>query len=136
MVARMNNNSLGDMLIRIKNASRARHRSLEVPYSLFGEKLAYLLKEKGYLGKVRVEGETPAQKYLKIDLKYQGKKAVINDLRQISKPGLRRYLKIKEMARWRRRTPSLVVLSTPKGLMSLKEARKKNIGGELLCEVW
>lgn len=129
------NNSIGDILIRIKNASLSRHLSLEVPYSSVGVKLAALLLEKGYLEKVTVEGKEPKRK-IKIDLKYSGKKPAIADLRQISKPSLRRYIRIKDLSRLRRSGRSLVVLSTPKGLMSLGDAKKQNIGGELLCEVW
>jgi len=129
------NNSIGDILIRIKNASLSRHLSLEVPYSSIGAKLAALLLEKGYLEKVTVEGKEPKRK-IKIDLKYSGKKPAIADLRQISKPSLRRYIRIKDLSRLRRSGRSLVVLSTPKGLMSLGDAKKQNIGGELLCEVW
>ena len=123
------------MLIRIKNAALARHRSLMVPYSSLKERLGKILVEAGYLEKIKVCQEK-GQKWLEIDLKYQGRKAVLDNLRQISKPGNRRFLKAEKMAGFRRRGPGIVILSTSGGLMSLEEAQKRNLGGELLCEVW
>lgn len=123
-------------MIRIKNASLAKHLSLDLPYSVFGEKLAQFLLKKDYLGKVAVAGEKPSQKLLNIGLKYRNKRPAISQARQISKPGRRVYLKVGEMPAHRRRGPGMVVISTSKGLMSLEEARKAKIGGELLCEIW
>lgn len=127
---------IGDMLIRIKNAYLVRQKSLDMPYSSFKESLAKLLVKEGYLEKVSVLGREPAQKKLQIDLKYHGKKGALSGLKKISKPGLRIYVGVEEIPARRRGKFGLVVLSTPQGLMGGKEAKKKNLGGELLCEVW
>lgn len=124
---------LGDMLIRIKNASRAGHRSLEVPSSSLVQRVAQFLAKEDYLEGVSVDQD---KRKLKIELKYEGKRPIISDLRQFSKPGLRRFVKVRDLAKLGKSGASLVILSTPEGLMSLKEARKKKLGGELLCEVW
>ncbi|MDP3954780.1 MAG: 30S ribosomal protein S8 [bacterium] len=129
------NNKVSDMLIRIKNASMARHQSLELPYSTLAEDLAKLLLKNNYLERVKVEGKGVDQR-IKIELKYKGKKSAITDLRQLSKPGLRRYLKAKEIVSLRRSGPGIVVLSTPQGLLTNFEARAKNTGGEILFEIW
>ncbi len=123
------------MLIRMKNAALARHHDLDVPYSSLKERLGKILVEKGYLEKIKMS-EKKGQQWLELNLKYKGRKAVLDDLRQISKPGNRRFLKAQELAGFRRRGPGIVVLSTSQGLMTIQEAKKKNLGGELLCEVW
>lgn len=130
------NNSVGDMLIRIKNAYLSRHKNLELPYSRFRETLAKILLKEGYLEKVSLKGKEPAQKTLKIDLKYQGKKAALRDIKQISKPGLKVYIQARDIWRLERGGFELAVISTPKGLMTHLEAKKKNLGGELICQVW
>ncbi|MDO8551595.1 MAG: 30S ribosomal protein S8 [bacterium] len=129
------NYPIGDMLIRIKNASQARHVSVEVPFSGFGERMAKFLVQEGYLGEVQVEGDGKNRK-IKMGLKYLGKNAMVNRVKQISKPGLRKYYKTKDLNGFRQSSDSLVILSTPQGLTTLKEARKKKVGGELLFEIW
>jgi len=128
-------NLTGDMLIRIKNAYFARHPKLEVPYSSLSERLAKILEKEGYLKGVKIVDQDKKLKSLELELKYEGKKAVLNGLRQISKPGLRRYISLKDL-NTHRRGVNLVILSTPKGLLSGKEAKKEKVGGELLVEVW
>lgn len=127
---------IGDMLIRIKNAYLARHKSLEFPYSSLKENLAKILMQEGFLGGLSVTGRSPGQKSLQLELKYKGKKATMSGLREISKPGLRVYVPAREIPLSRRGSSGLVILSTPRGLMTGGEAKKKNLGGELLCEVW
>lgn len=129
------NNKVSDMLIRIKNASMARHQGLELSYSTLAEALARILLKNKYLESVKVEGEG-VNRRINIELKYKGKKSAITDLKQLSKPGLRRYLKAKEIAGLRRSGPGIVVLSTPQGLLTNFEARSKNTGGEILFEIW
>ena len=106
---------------------------VELPHSRIKESIAQILKQEGYLAEVSVEGK-PLKK-LKLKLKYQGKKNVIEGLRRISKPGLRHYVGSTEMPRVLNGM-GVAVISTSEGLMTDTQARRKNIGGELLCYVW
>ena len=121
------------MLTRIRNAHRALLPIAEVPHSKMKESLASILKREGYIHDFAVEGQTP--KTIKLKLKYQGKKSVIEGLRRISTPGLRRYVGATDIPRVRGGL-GVAVLSTSEGMMSGNQARKKNIGGELVCYVW
>jgi small subunit ribosomal protein S8 len=124
---------ISDMLTRIRNAGRALLPNVEMPYSGIKENIANILKKEGYIAEVAVEGK--AIKTIKLKLKYQGKKTVIEGLRRISKPGLRHYVGATDIPRVRAGM-GIAVVSTPEGVMTGAEARKKNIGGELLCYVW
>lgn len=124
---------IADMLARIRNAQRALQPEVAVPHSKLKESIARLLKKEGYLTDVTVEGQ--AVKTLKLKLKYQGKKGVIEGLRRISKPGLRRYVGVDEIPRVRGGL-GVAILSTPAGVMTGAQARKHRVGGELLCTVW
>jgi small subunit ribosomal protein S8 len=124
---------ISDMLTRIRNAGCALLPTVEMPHSRMKESLAKILKQEGYIAEVAVEGKPI--KTLKLQLKYQGKKNVIEGLRRISKPGLRHYVGATEIPRVRAGM-GIAVVSTPEGVMTGTEARKKNIGGELLCYVW
>ncbi|MGA3164410.1 MAG: 30S ribosomal protein S8 [Verrucomicrobiota bacterium] len=124
---------ISDMLTRIRNAGRALLPTVEMPHSRMKESLANILKKEGYVADVSVDGKTI--KKLKIQLKYQGKKSVIEGLRRISKPGLRRYVGATEIPRVLGGM-GVSVISTPEGVMTGTQARKKNLGGELLCHIW
>jgi len=124
---------IADMLTRIRNAGRALLPTVEMPHSRMKESLANILKKEGYVADVAVDGKTI--KKLKIQLKYQGKKNVIEGLRRISKPGLRHYVGATEIPRVLGGM-GVSVISTPEGVMTGTQARKKNLGGELLCYVW
>ena len=124
---------ISDMLTRIRNAHRALLPALELPHSKVKESVAGILKKEGYLADVTVEGK-PLKK-LKLKLKYQGKKGVIEGLRRVSSPGLRRYVGATEIPRVRGGLGTAIV-STSQGVMSGTQARKNNLGGELLCYVW
>jgi small subunit ribosomal protein S8 len=124
---------ISDMLTRIRNAHRALLPTLEVPHSKLKESIATILKKEGYLAEVSVEGR-PLKK-LKLKLKYQGKKGVIEGLQRVSSPGLRRYVGATEIPRVRGGLGTAIV-STSQGVMSGVQARKNNLGGELLCYVW
>jgi len=124
---------ISDMLARIRNANRALLPTVEMPHSKMKESIAGILKDEGYIADFGVEGKIP--KTIKIKLKYQGKKSVIEGLRRISTPGLRRYSGSTEIPRVRGGL-GVAVLSTSEGIMTGTQARKKNIGGELLCYVW
>src|SRR5580765_2368514 len=127
------NDPISDMLARIRNANLALLPAVEMPHSKMKESIATILKREGYISDFAVEGKVP--KTMKMKLKYQGKKSVIEGLRRISTPGLRRYVGASEIPRVRGGL-GVAVVSTSEGLMTDTQARKKNIGGELLCYVW
>jgi small subunit ribosomal protein S8 len=124
---------IADMLTCIRNGGRALLPVVELPYSRIKESVAKILKSEGYVHDVAVEGDT--RKKIKIRLKYTGKKSVIEGLKRVSTPGLRRYVGATEIPRVRGGL-GVAVVSTSAGLMTDTQARKKNLGGELLCYVW
>jgi small subunit ribosomal protein S8 len=124
---------ISDMLTRLRNAGRALQPVIELPHSRIKESVAKILKTEGYVTDVAVEGNTP--KKIKIRLKYDGKKNVIEGMKRVSKPGLRKYVGATEIPRVRGGL-GVAVVSTSEGLMTDVQARKKNIGGELLCYIW
>jgi small subunit ribosomal protein S8 len=127
------NDPISDMLTRIRNANRALLPSVDVPHSRMKESIAGILKREGYINDFAVEGQLP--RVIKLRLKYQGKKSVIEGLRRISTPGLRRYVGSTDIPRVRGGL-GVAVLSTSEGIMTGNQARKKNLGGELVCYVW
>src|SRR5215831_17631452 len=124
---------ISDMLARIRNANRALLPGVEIPHSKIKESIAGILKREGYIHDFAVEGKVP--KNIKLKLKYQGKRSVIEGLRRISTPGLRRYVGSTDIPRVRGGM-GVAVLSTSEGIMTGNQARKKNLGGELVCYVW
>lgn len=124
---------ISDMLTRIRNAHAALLPAVEIPHSRIKTDIAQILKKEGYINDVAVEGK--AVKTIKLKLKYNGKKGTIDGLRRISTPGLRRYVGATEIPRVRGGL-GIAIVSTPQGVMSCHEARKKNVGGELVCYVW
>jgi len=124
---------ISDMLTRLRNGGRALQPQVELPHSRLKENIATILKSEGYISEVAVEGKVI--KRIKIRLKYNGKKNVIEGLKRISKPGLRKYVGATEIPRVRGGL-GVAVISTPEGVMTGTQARKKNLGGELLCYVW
>jgi small subunit ribosomal protein S8 len=124
---------IADMLTRIRNAQRASLPAVEMPHSKMKESIAHILKREGYVGDIAVEGK-PAKK-LSMKLKYQGRRGVIEGLRRISKPGLRNYVGATDIPRVRGGL-GIAIVSTPEGIMTGIQARKKNLGGELVCFVW
>lgn len=127
------NDPISDMLTRIRNAHRALLPSVDVPHSRMKESIAGILKREGYINDFAVAGQVP--KVITLRLKYQGKKSVIEGLRRISTPGLRRYVGSTDIPRVRGGL-GVAVLSTSEGIMTGNQARKKNLGGELVCYVW
>jgi small subunit ribosomal protein S8 len=128
---------IADLLTRIRNAILAGHKVVEAPASNLKKEVARILFEKGYiLGYKVIEGEN-VQPTLKIALKYnpKNKKPAIKSIQRISRPGLRKYVGADEMPRVLNGL-GVAILSTSKGLMTDKEARKENIGGEVLCYVY
>lgn len=124
---------ISDMLTRIRNAHHALLPTVELPHSKVKESIAGILKKEGYISDVSVDGKEV--KKIKLKLKYQGKKGVIEGLRRVSTPGLRRYVGSTEIPRVRGGLGTAIV-STSQGVMSGTQARKNNLGGELLCYVW
>ena len=125
---------IADLLTRIRNASDALLPSVEIPHSKMKESIAQVLKREGYVSDVAVEGGVAAKK-IKVKLKYEGRKSVIDGLKRVSTPGLRRYVGSEEIPRVRNGMGT-AILSTPSGIMTGNEARRQNLGGELLCYVW
>jgi small subunit ribosomal protein S8 len=127
------NDPISDMLTRIRNANRALLPNVELPHSRIKESIAGILKREGYIADFTVEGKLP--RTIKLKLKYQGKKSIIEGLRRVSTPGLRRYVGATKIPRVRGGL-GVAVLSTSEGLVTDVQARKRNLGGELICYVW
>ena len=127
------NDPIADFLTRIRNALQAKLPVVNAPHSRAKESLARILKEQGYISGYSIDGDK--LKTLKVKLKYQGRKAVIAGLKRISKPGLRHYAGAREIPRVLGGL-GVAIVSTSRGLMSGDEARKRNVGGEVLCYVW
>jgi len=128
---------IADLLTRVRNATMAGHKVVEIPASGLKKEIARILYEKGFILSYKVvEGET-AQGVLKIALKYnpKNKKPAIKEIQRVSRPGLRHYVAADEMPRILNGL-GIAIISTSRGLMTDKEARKENIGGEVLCYVY
>lgn len=122
------------MLTRLRNANQALLPDVEVSHSKLKESIANILKREGYLAEVSVEGQTTSKK-LKLKLKYNGRKGVIAGLKRVSKPGLRRYVGSTEIPRVLNGM-GISIVSTPRGIMTGNDAKKHNVGGELVAFVW
>ncbi len=125
---------ISDMLTRIRNANQALLTDVQLSHSRMKESIAKILKREGYIADCAVEGAA-AKKTLKLKLKYQGRKGVITGLRRVSTPGLRRYVGATEVPRVLGGL-GVSILSTPRGVVTGTEARKLNVGGEVLCYIW
>ena len=125
---------IADMLTRIRNANQQRHDEVVVPCSKLKVELAKILKNEGFINDFKVEGEGVI-KNIVITLKYKGNDRVITGLKRVSKPGLRQYAKVNEIPKVLNGL-GIVVLSTSQGLMTDKEARAKQVGGEVLAYIW
>jgi small subunit ribosomal protein S8 len=126
---------VADMLTRIRNGIMARHESVVVPASRLKAAIARILKEEGFIKDVEILKDTP-QRTLKIYLSYTGnKEPVLTGLRRVSKPGLRVYAKGREMPRVLGGL-GVAIVSTPRGIMTAQQARRLNVGGEVICYVW
>ena len=127
--------TIADMLTRIRNASSAKHDSVDVPASKVKKSIAQILLDEGYIASFTVE-EDGKQGVIHITLKYgQNKSQIITGIRRISKPGLRIYTNVEDMPKVMKGL-GIAILSTSKGIMTDKEARKANVGGEVLAYVW
>ena len=126
---------LADMLTRIRNANTAMHDDVSMPSSKLKEALAVVLHREGYIAGFRVSPNGTAAKTLTIDMKYVDRKRVISGVRRVSTPGLRVYAKAEDIPRVLGGL-GVAVVSTSKGLMTDRDARKAKIGGEVVCYVW
>ncbi|MDF2954342.1 MAG: Ribosomal protein S8 [Thermodesulfobacterium sp.] len=126
---------IADMLIRIKNALMARHKSVTVPASKIKLEIARILKEEGYIEDYEYIKEEPQPK-IKINLKYdENKRPVIAGVKRVSKPGRRIYRGYRDLPKVLNGF-GIAIISTSQGIMTDHEARKRKIGGEILCEIW
>ena len=127
--------TIGDFLTRVRNAIKANHRIVEVPASGLKKEITKILKDKGYILDYKVE-ENPVQDKIKIALKYHPatKQSAIRKLQRASRPGLRKFSSVEDMPRVLSGL-GIAIVSTSKGVMTDKEARKMNVGGEVICYV-
>ncbi len=131
----MNTDPIADMLTRIRNANMVSHKEIELPSSKLKVELAKLLKEEGYITDYSIK-EAGKFKVLNVVLKYDSQnKPVITNLQRVSKPGLRTYSKAKNLPQVLGGM-GIAVVSTSKGLLTDRKARKENVGGEVVCYVW
>ncbi|TDV24235.1 small subunit ribosomal protein S8 [Mycoplasmopsis mustelae] len=125
---------ISDLVVRIKNANARKHKTVAIPYSTKKEAIVKLFESEGYIASYVVEGELTT-KQIVVTLKYKKGQSAIVGIKRVSKPGLRVYVKSTEI-------PSIisgygtVIISTSKGLMTGKEARKANVGGEIVAYIW
>ena len=125
---------VADMLSRIRNACAAGQRRVEVPTSRLKAEVARILHDNHYIAGYKImEGD--GQSTLRIALRYHNEQSVIREMKRMSSPGLRRYVKCREIPRIKNGL-GMAIVSTPKGLMSDSQARAANLGGELLAVVW
>lgn len=127
---------ISDMLTRIRNATMARHERVSVPASRLKRAVAEILASEGYVSSVQTESGDDGRESLTLVLKYgRDRSPVIEGIRRVSRPGRRVYVACDDIAKVRSGL-GISVLSTSRGVMSDREARKQGVGGELLCEVW
>ncbi|WAM01451.1 30S ribosomal protein S8 [Mycoplasmopsis felis] len=124
---------ISDLVVRIKNANARKHKTVSIPYSVKKEAIIKLIENEGYIASYSVEGQI--QKKISSYIKIQKNQPAIVGIKRVSKPGLRVYVKSEEI-------PSIisgygtVIISTSKGLITGKEARKENVGGEIIAYIW
>ena len=125
---------IADMLTRIRNANNAKHETVDIPASNMKKAIADILVNEGYISSYTVV-EDGKQGIISVTLKYIGKQNVLQGLRRVSKPGLRIYAGAEDMPKVMNGL-GIAIVSTSKGIMTDKQARKENVGGEILAFVW
>ncbi len=125
---------IADMLTRIRNANTGRHLTVDIPCSKVKQAIANILVEEGFVASQEIVGEAGKQS-IRLTLKYENKTRVLQGLKRISKPGLRIYANNEELPRVLNGL-GIAVISTSKGIMTDKHARKSNLGGEVLAYIW
>lgn len=127
--------AIADLLTRIRNASSAKHETVEIPSSNMKKAICQILVDEGYIKSFTVT-EDGKQGIIKVTLKYgEGKKPVITGIRRVSKPGLRIYSSVEDMPKVLKGL-GIAIVSTSKGVMTDRQARKENVGGEVLAFIW
>ena len=124
---------ISDMLIRIKNANVAGREVVYIPYSRFKHDLAKSLSQAGCIGDVEVKGKR-VRKAIEVVLRYEGDRPLVNDVRMLSKPSRRLYASYKELRPSRH--GGIVLVTTPKGILTENAAKKEKVGGQLIAEIW
>jgi small subunit ribosomal protein S8 len=126
---------IADYLTRVRNATRARHSKVDIPASNILKEMTGILLEEGYIQNYTTVDD-PKQGIVRIYLKYnKDRKSAITGLKRVSRPGYRRYTGVDRIPRVLNGL-GIVMLSTPKGILTGKQAKKENVGGEILCYVW
>lgn len=134
----MNTDTISDMLTRIRNANMVKHHLVEIPFTKMNNQIAKILKEEGFVKDFEILGEEKdLRKTILISLSYIGKKRnpVITALKRESKPGNRKYTNAKNLPKVLGNL-GIAIISTSQGVMTNNQARKLNIGGEILCYIW
>lgn len=129
----MTSDPLSNMLVSMMNAARAGKPYALVPASNFKEEVARVLAEEGFLTKVVKKGKK-VRKFLQLELAYKGGAPLLGGVRRLSRPSRRIYVGVADLPKYGNRMT--VILSTPKGVMTGRQAKKDEVGGELLCQVW
>ena len=131
----MTTDPIADLLARIKNVIVRKKKEVIAPYSKIKEEILKVLKQEGFISGYKVVEIDENKKNLVITLKYVNRQSMINELKRISKPGVRTYVSSHNIPRVKRGL-GIAILTTSRGIMSDSEARKKNVGGELICKIW
>ncbi|MCD7979166.1 MAG: 30S ribosomal protein S8 [Fusobacterium sp.] len=125
---------IADMLTRIRNANAVMHKKVDIPHSTLKDKIAEILKEEGYIANYKVVTDGN-KKSIRVYLKYDGKDRIIKGIKRISKPGRRVYSSVEDMPRVLSGL-GITIVSTSKGIVTDRVARRENVGGEILAFVW
>lgn len=126
--------TIADYLTRIRNAQKAGHKIVDIPSSGMRKRITEILHDHGYILQYKFEDETGPQGTIRIALKYSGDVPVIREMKRVSRPGLRRYVDVSSLPRVKNGL-GIAILSTSKGVITNKEAKELNVGGEVLCTV-
>ncbi|MDV2990560.1 MAG: 30S ribosomal protein S8 [Chroococcidiopsis sp. SAG 2025] len=131
------NDTIADMLTRIRNANMARHQTTKIPSTKMTRNLARVLQEEGFIAQFEEEAQEGVKRNLVVTLKYKGKnrQPIVTALKRVSRPGLRVYSNRKELPRVLGGI-GIAIISTSHGIMTDREARRQGLGGEVLCYVW
>lgn len=131
------NDTIADMLTRIRNANMARHQTTKIPSTKMTRNIARVLQEEGFIAQFEEEAQEGVKRNLVVTLKYKGKnrQPIVTALKRVSRPGLRVYSNRKELPRVLGGI-GIAIISTSQGIMTDREARRQGLGGEILCYVW
>lgn len=131
----MNSDPIADYLTRLRNAAQARHKRIELPCSTQKLAISQILKEQGYITDYKKIETSDKQGVLQVVLSYYEGMPAFKEIHRISRPGIRRYAGAQELPRVRNGL-GVAIISTPKGVLTDKQARQMNVGGEVICSIW